>query len=576
MNRVNVFIRRLRMSTLEILIMRAIVVEAFFLALYPSIAAAAVVFGTVIWLLRLALDGRFKFRSLPFDTPAMIFALISLISVFCSSSLNFELVYHFFAFVGIYGLTYLLIGQNIRSRRQVKAVVIVLGLSSIIVVLWGFFQYFVGVDTVDMKWVDPERFPELKKRVFSTLENPNVLAGYLDICICMALGIFAKVKSIKQKLAMIPLIIMFAACLAMTYARGAFLTIVIVFIVYGIVQDWRALILFALVVAGIFHYEPAFIDRILSVFVATDSSEGLRIGIWISTLAMITDHPFIGIGWGAFKSVYPYYDYYLKGANVEIFHAHNIFLHYAAEIGIIGAMAFFWYFFGTMLMTLKPGANRKLNELKDKILSIFERISGIGLKRKLDETADKVKERYLIENERLKQLVGMKERTADKVADASDRLIDWLSPSTEDEQPPDAEDSTPTVEKVSLKKKISLKKKKHHHPNLKFFPVRRLSRTNSLEDEPEEEASTIERKTLATVEGGGKILDLNEVVELNNRQITEGVRLGIGLAFLSMALNGLTDNLLFNIPSSMLMWMLGALGGAIALLPENDEIKRRK
>ena len=41
-----------------------------------------------------------------------------------------------------------------------------------------------------MKWVDGDAFPELRKRVFSTWENPNILAGYLDIIICLAFGLF--------------------------------------------------------------------------------------------------------------------------------------------------------------------------------------------------------------------------------------------------------------------------------------------------------------------------------------------------------------------------------------------------
>ena len=63
---------------------------------------------------------------------------------------------------------------------------------------------------------------------------------------------------------------------------------------------------------------------------------------------------------------------------------------------------------------------------------------------------------------------------------------------------------------------------------------------------------------------------------INNKQIAEGVKFGIGLAILSMALNGLTDDLLFNIPTSMLLWMLTALSAAIEYLPEEEPTRRRK
>ena len=51
----------------------------------------------------------------------------------------------------------------------------------------------------------------------------------------------------------------------------------------------------------------------------------------------------------------------------------------------------------------------------------------------------------------------------------------------------------------------------------------------------------------------------------------EGVGFGIGLAFVSVALNGLTDDLLFNLPTSMLLWMLAALAACLPELPMEDD-----
>ena len=66
------------------------------------------------------------------------------------------------------------------------------------------------------------------------------------------------------------------------------------------------------------------------------------------------------------------------------------------------------------------------------------------------------------------------------------------------------------------------------------------------------------------------VINWNDLTAINDKNFLEGFKFGIGLAFLSMALNGFTDDLLFNIPSSMLMWLLGALGAAINLIPEED------
>ena len=52
-----------------------------------------------------------------------------------------------------------------------------------------------------------------------------------------------------------------------------------------------------------------------------------------------------------------------------------------------------------------------------------------------------------------------------------------------------------------------------------------------------------------------------------NTPMLNGLMLGLGLALVSVALNGITDDVLFNIPSSMLLWMLC---GLIVVLDQRD------
>ena len=225
MDRISVFARRRRIKNLEDWTLYAILTEAFFLALSPAVASTAVVFGVITWFLRSRIDTHYKVRSLPFDVPVTIFLLIGALSVFLSSARSVSLIYNYCSLVGTYALTYLIVGQTIRTPAQVKQVAQALGASAVLVVLWGFFQFIFGVDVADVKWTDPEAFPELRKRVFSTLENPNVLAGYLDVMICLALGLLTKAERRAQKIVLIAAIVLLAACLAMTYSRGAFIAI---------------------------------------------------------------------------------------------------------------------------------------------------------------------------------------------------------------------------------------------------------------------------------------------------------------------------------------------------------------
>ena len=537
MDRISVFARRRRIKNLEEWTLYAILTEAFFIALWPTVASTAIVFGVITWFLRSRIDSHYKIRSLPFDVPVTIFLLLGAVSVFLSSARSFDLIYNYCSLVGVYALTYLIVGQTIRTPEQVKLVAQALGASAVLVVLWGFFQLIFGVDAADVKWTDPDAFPELKKRIFSTLENPNVLAGYLDVMTCLALGLLTKAERRSQKIILIGAIVLLAACLAMTYSRGAFIAIAVVFAVYGVLKDWRVLILFAAVTGLIAYSDTNFINRILSAFTMSDSSEGVRVGIWISTTAMISDHPFAGIGWGAYQYVYPQYNYYVADPSIVIYHAHNIYLNYAAEVGIVGALAFFWYFFGTMFISFgvsERGAQKWFSERFDKIISSSEF---------LQELAALVNE---------------------KLADFSDKFLDLFG-----------RKKSPKIKKVRRSEVL-------HHEEMTFSEH---TRQKFLE---EENVASVENISVAGEKISAKIIKLhdeplkdkeketkdkvswNDLTKIDDKKFLDGLRLGIGLAFLSMALNGFTDHLLFNIPSSMLMWMLGALGAAINLI-KNEE-----
>ncbi|AKT53416.1 MULTISPECIES: O-antigen ligase [Selenomonas] len=412
--------------------MYAVIAEAFLIPLLPLAAHVALGIGCVAILLRLCIERDFHLCRMPYDAPALLFLVISFLSVFIAPDVSFSL-YNFSHLVPIYVSTYLLVGQTVRTSREVQRVVIAMALSAALVILYGFYQFIFGIDISAMKWVDGAAFPELSKRVFSTWENPNILAGYLDIVACLALGLAVGLSGWRRGLAL-TILVLALACLGMTYARGACLVIGILLAGYGVLRDWRVLLGIVAIGAGVLFFDPVLSDRLLSVFTRIDTSSEMRLAFWESTVAMIMDHPFLGIGWGMYFMVYPEYDFYLQGAPVQIVHAHNMYLNYAAEIGIPGALAFFWFFFGSLLLAFR-------------------------LPRKTPPWAD---------------VLAAHEHEWHAVADVREALMAWRS-----------------------------------------------------------------------------------------KKFVEGLALGIGLAMLSVALNGITDHLLFNIPSSMLLWMLAAMAAAV-------------
>ena len=438
-----------------------VLAEAFLLALHPPAATAALLIATVLTVLHFRTDEDFKFRQLPFDVPVALFVFLSGVSIMVSPDKGFSF-YNWYNLVGVYVLTYFVVGQNVRSVRQVKELLLVIGMAAVFVLLYGFYQFIFGIDISAMKWVDGDAFPELRKRVFSTWENPNILAGYLDIIICLAFGLFIKAGTKQKRIVLGVLLAAGAACLAMTYARGACLVIAVIFAVYGMLKDWRVLAACVGVAVLLLVADPVLYERLISVFTKVDTSSEMRLAFWESTVAMIQDHPFLGIGWGAYWMVYPEYDFYLQGADIRIVHAHNMYLNYAAEIGVPGMLAFMWLFFGSLFTALRQ-----------------------------------------------------------KFA-APQPVIPAPTPFDYNE------DAAADVELKKVADSVQVEEEKTETPIWQDFS------------------------------------------EWPDWRLLAGASAGLGLALISIALNGLTDHLLFNIPSSMFLWLMLAFIAAVA------ELKREK
>ena len=451
--------RKRNLMSIEGLAFKAFQAEAFLVALSPTAATIAMLISFLLWLICWKMDDDVHFRHFSFDKPLLVFVIISGLSVLVSPDKAFSF-YNYYNLVGAYAITYIVAGQLVRTEERLRSILEAFAVSAAIVVLYGFYQFIFGIDISAMKWVDGDAFPELRKRVFSTWENPNILAGYLDIIICLAFGFFIKAESKAKRLVLGIFVLAAASCLAMTYARGALLVIAVIFVLYGMVKDWRVLAACVVVGGVLLLADPVLYERLTSVFTKVDTSSEMRLAFWESSLAMIQDHPFLGIGWGSYWMVYPEYDFYLQGADIRIVHAHNLYLNYAAEIGIPGAIAFLWYLLGTMIMALRQK---------------------------------------------------------------------FLPPEPAPVEATPFDYNEEAVADVELQKVADSVKPEIDEPKRPFW---------------------------------------QDCADWMDYRLLGGLSLGLGLAILSVALNGFTDDLLFNIPSSMFLWMLAAMAASVAAVHE--------
>lgn len=246
--------------------------------------------------------------------------------------------------VGMYGGIYFLTYHYMRSSSQWRTFLRLFVISAVVVCLYGAYQYTMMKMTLMDQWVDAAHFPGLKRRMFSTLQNPNLLGEYLLIAISLAgTGLLRAWHDRRWTLIfwMIPALVLMSVCMLLTYSRGIWLSMAFVVLYWGIRINRRLLLLLLAIPWVLFFYHGEVASRLWSLFSGEDTSVVLRWALWDSTTYMIYDHPLLGIGWDAFWFVYPDYNYFIQDTHTIIYHAHNMFLNVLAEIGIPGALFYF-------------------------------------------------------------------------------------------------------------------------------------------------------------------------------------------------------------------------------------------
>ena len=234
--------------------------------------------------------------------------------------------------------------------RPLQLIGAFLGVSLLVSVI-GLAQKIFGV-TAEGIWVDPKQFPDIKVRVFSTLVNPNILAGYLVLVIAYSTAFFNQTKEYKKwRLAFLGTGLLAALCLLYTYSRGNWVACAVMLLAFCVLFCRKAFIPIlgggaAVLATG----GTAVLHRLASIQggYGGDTSIALRMAYLKSTKWIIEEFP-LGVGWYGYRFVYPTYNFYLADKSVIMYHCHNIFLNIWAELGAHGLLAFLVVWWGIFL-----------------------------------------------------------------------------------------------------------------------------------------------------------------------------------------------------------------------------------
>lgn len=344
---------------------------AGFIPLAPTIALLGLIMITALsYCIRLFRDKGMRFRVSILDYFVVLFGIVlfySSITSYTPDSSLFSLLIYAACIV-----FYFILVNTIKTRQQLYALVVLLVLATTVASLYGLYQ-LKTVGATSEAWVDTTLFEDIKARVGSTFENPNVLGEYLVIIIPVAISMLWGQKSWISKLVTSGLTVIMLVCLVYTYSRGAYLGLMIAFALFAVLRDRRFVILGAIGLLMLpFVLPPSVINRFASIGNLTDTSSFYRISVWLGSLKIVKDYWPSGIGLGLepFKLIYPKYS--LNAAYAH--HSHNIYIQLLIETGIAGFLVF-----AAMILVYYKTLFAGFHRTKDKFISTFMIAAASGM-----------------------------------------------------------------------------------------------------------------------------------------------------------------------------------------------------
>lgn len=315
-----------------------IFITAFCAAILPTKFILGLAVATVAsFLIKVFITGKIEVKFELIDLFMAMFAILLAYSVFISYfPMNSAVMVATYLLFILFGFA---VRNTINTREKLFALIAFIVTSGAIVSLYGIFQYMTGSYIRSEAWLDTDMFEGAVTRIYSTLENPNVLGEYLLFIIPLAFAMLYYYKEYLNKF--VALAIFGAACLCMifTQSRGAWLGLLLGMGIFVFLHD-RRLLWLALIalLAAPFLLPESIIERFLSIGNMSDGSTSYRVNIWLASILMITTFWPIGIGLGTDTFIFIYRKYAFNAVNAP--HSHNLFLQIVIDIGIFGLIIF--------------------------------------------------------------------------------------------------------------------------------------------------------------------------------------------------------------------------------------------
>lgn len=329
------------------------VVLTFLLAsmIWTPLTPAAVIAAAFFWPFRWLATRRISRRT-AVDFPIIILVLASIITMQVTATPQITNLQAFRLLAGI-GLFFAVVNWGVTARRVrmygsgIISAGLLLALAAPLTVEWS-----VG----KLAFLPASLYQGFVLLVSDTI-HPNVLAGNLALIlpIALAYGLFhwGKLQPWERLLVSLASVLMLVV-IVITQSRGAWMATAAVFVFLPVLRwrrGWIFLLLAIIASAALVIYIG--LPRSLEVAMSGATATGLsgRLEIWSRAIYMIQDFPFTGIGMGSFLQVIDNLYPLLLGSPGSVFHAHNLFLQIAVDLGLPALVAWLSILFISLILS---------------------------------------------------------------------------------------------------------------------------------------------------------------------------------------------------------------------------------
>ncbi len=274
----------------------------------------------VAWLIQVFLKKKSWRTKSPLIWPIILYVVINIICCFIGLAHGGRLLIIAFRFMRttFFAYIFFVVLNNVKTRKQLKQLVIISLICATIVAGFGVVQWVMGqawAENFSKKVLDKIGYPTginyvaggseatgQAYRVNSTFAHPNVLGGYLVFFLPFYISLLWCYKRFSIRLLLVAGLIINLACLFFTGSRMSWIAAAAIALVYCIFGffDKRLILAFVIVVliiASVFvlMYPPPFIKMRMTGYQAQKSAQG-RLFLYQIVTDEFMKRPFFGLG----------------------------------------------------------------------------------------------------------------------------------------------------------------------------------------------------------------------------------------------------------------------------------------